>query len=226
MLKLLFIILSLILSCGSGSSSSSSSGFTSSALTFQTENSLSDEWYSWITDRQTSYSEAFNAGRGTRTIRVKVSYDREIVYDPAWASEDEHFAALKEMAEATFPGWEFTFSASDSEADVTAILGYTGTTSFADTSTNTIYLIWEGIFSHEFAHVLGVSHHYCGNDIDISCSETPPDEGGCIMGRNANTWGPTERFLLNLTSVADDDAVGQLVENINARYPSGYPNDQ
>ncbi len=216
MKRLLLISLIFIAACGSGSGTSSSSGFAGAALTFQTEKGLSDEWYSWLISRQSYYLEAYNRGRGDRTVRVEISYDSDI----AWDSEEEHFAALKTLAELQFPGWSFTFSASDSDADVRAVLGYTGVSSYANLSTDTIYLIYEGIFAHELGHILGLYHHYCGNDVSTPCSESPPDEGKCIMGRSAASWGPTEQFLLNLTGESDEDAI---LSQMGYIYTNSYP---
>lgn len=213
-LTCLLLLLSLVIGCGSSGGTGGS--FDEAVHAFESANALPSDWSDWILARRLTYATAYNRGLNNPTIRVEVSYDREIVYDPPWDSEAEHFAALKRLAELTFTGWTFSFSDNDPGADVFAVLGHTGDTSYAQG--DTIHLVWEGIFSHEISHTLGIQHHYCGDDIYTTCSETPPGEGTCIMSRDSSTWGPTEQFLLSLSGVRNDAEIEAAIEDINGRY--------
>jgi hypothetical protein len=171
-------------------------GYDAAVWDFALDNGLSGDWWQWMLIHRDRFREAYVRARTDRRIRVGVRYAAPIAYDPPWADEDEHMRALERMAELAYPGWDFSFAPDDPEAEFQAVLGHAGT-SYADG--DTVYLVWEGIFLHEFAHLLGLGHHYCDPyDIASPCPDRPPGEGRCIMDRNAVTWGPTEQFVLNL----------------------------
>lgn len=196
-------------------------GYPDAVWDFAMDNGLSGDWWDWMLVHKDAFRTAYVRARTDRRIRVEVSYERAIAYDPPWASEDEHMQALERMAELAYPGWDFSFSLDDPQAEFRVILGHAGT-SYADG--HDVYLVWEGIFMHEFAHAIGLWHHYCGDDITHACWATPPGEGRCIMSRSAATWGPTEQFVLNLGQQRYDDLVDAAISDINRRYPSGWPN--
>lgn len=201
---------------------SSGGDYVGDVIRFRDCKGLSDAWSTWMIENQNTLQFAYNNGRGDRSVRVKVEYDQVIDYDPPWQDEDEHMVALKQLAELAFPGWDFTFSIDEPSPDVTAVLGYTGIASRAvSIPTPTVFLIYETVFNHEFAHLLGVRHHYCGDDFQNTaiCELAPPDEGPCIMSRDSNTWGPTEQFLLYLTGERSDDEIREVASDILNRYP-------
>ncbi len=168
------------------------------------------EWY------QNIYVRARRSDPSYRHLRVEVSYEHPIDYAPAWSSEAEHMAALKSLAELTYPGWEFTFSLDDPSAEFHAVLGHAGI-SYADD--DTIYLVYEGILGHEFGHLLGLSHHYCA--VGDTCQRNyPPGEGPCIMTRESVSWGPTEQFLLQLGTERHDAEINAAADEIMRRYPA------
>jgi len=193
-------------------------GYETEVYAFEIDNGLPEGWADWMIARKARFAGAYVRARLDRRMRVQVSYDAVIAYDPPWSSEDEHMAALERMAELAYPGWDFSFSFDDPQAEFFAVLGYAGDTSHQ--SGNTVYLIWEGIFLHEFAHTLGLGHHYCGADLEAPCPERPPGEGQCIMDRNSATWGPTEQFVLGLGQQRHDDEVVEAITDINGRYPA------
>ena len=196
-------------------------GFNDAVWAYAADNDLSGDWWQWMLVHKDRYKEAYIRARTDRRIRVEVSYEDVIPYDPPWIDEAEHLQALERMAELAYPGWDFSFSFDDPHAEFFAVLGYTGDASHQ--SGNTVYLIWEGIFLHEFAHTLGIGHHYCGADLQAPCPDRPPGEGLCIMDRNSATWGPTEQFVLNLGQQRHDDAVEAAITDINGRYPDSWP---
>lgn len=197
-------------------------GYDAALWDFAKDDRLSGDWWQWMRVHKDAYKEAYVRARTDRRIRFEVSYDRPIAYDPPWADEDEHMRALERMAELAYPGWDFSFSLDDPQAEFFAVIGYSGPASFADGET--VYLIWEGIFLHEFAHTLGIGHHYCSaTDLSAPCPDRPPGEGRCIMDRNAATWGPTEQFVLNLGQQRHDDEVEEAISEINGRYPADWP---
>ncbi len=194
---------------------------------YQMKAGMPPEWADWMKEKKDWWSKAYINGRGSHEVHVYITYDRQIQYDPPWVSEAQHFAALKRMADLQYPGWNFIFSAYQPGMtelhgnDVVAMLGYDGV-SHADGKT--IYLVWEGIFAHEFGHTIGLHHHYCGNTGGDGCPEQdPPGEGLCIMDRTSVSFGPTENsFLLQTTGDRWDDEINQLIRDINNRYPDGY----
>lgn len=182
---------------------------------------LPPEWADWMVERKDRFAYAYVIGRTQDVWRVEVRYETLLAYDPPWTSEDEHMAALETMAELQYPGWDFTFSLDDPGADIVAHIGYRGT---SHSNGRDIYLVWEGIFGHEFGHSVGIPHHYCDSTLEDCPDTTPPGEGPCIMSRNSATWGPTEAFLLRLEARNDDEAVYEAVGNLNDRYPPDWPN--
>lgn len=197
-------------------------GFDAAARTYALDNGLSDDWSQWMLVHKDAYKEAYVRARTDRRVRFEVSYDLPLVYDPPWTDEAEHMKALERMAELAYPGWDFLFSLDDSQAEFFAVIGYAGDASFA--AGTTVYLIWEGIFLHEFAHTLGIRHHYCSaSDLSAPCPDRPPGEGPCIMDRNAATWGPTEQFVLGLGQQRHDADVEAAISDLNDRYPADWP---
>lgn len=192
-------------------------GYDAAVWSFALDNGLSGDWWQWMLAHKDRFREAYVRARTDRRIRVGVRYADPIAYDPPWSDEDEHMRALERMAELAYPGWDFSFTPDDPEAEFQAVLGHAGI-SYADG--DTVYLVWEGIFLHEFAHTLGLGHHYCDPyDLSAPCPDRPPGEGRCIMDRNAATWGPTEQFVLNLGQQRHDDAVDDAIDDLNGRYP-------
>ena len=198
--------------------------------TYQEEVGMPGEWRFWMLERKDRWSNSYIRGRRDHEAHVYVRYEREIAYDPPWSSEEEHYAALEQLAELQYPGWDFTFSVYEDGVednlernDVVAVLGHSGD---SNASGRTIYLLWEGIFSHEFGHTLGLRHHYCGGAGADYCPDAyPPGENKCTMDRNSSSFGPTEIFLLQLTGERPEDEINAAWSNINSRYPEGYPNN-
>lgn len=185
------------------------------------------EWKDWMLEREDVWAKAYISGRRDHTAHVFVRYEHPAVYDPPWASEEEHFTALKRMAEMEYPSWKFAFteyypgvsSDEDAAVNVIAVLGHSG---YSYAEGNTVYLVFETVFGHEFGHILGLRHHYCGDNYRSSCEEeSPPSEGICLMSRDSMSFGPTERFLLGLTGERHDVQLRDLAISINARYPKG-----
>ncbi len=184
------------------------------------------EWRSWMIQRKNWWSSAYISGRRDHEIHVYVRYENPVLYNPPWSSEAEHFNALSWLANLQFPGWDFAFSTYyegvevDMKGyDVVAVLGHKGV---SNASGRTVYLVYETIFAHEFGHILGLHHHYCGDSSSNEhCPEAyPPDEGPCIMDRNSVSFGPTENnFLLLTTRERQDEDISMAMNNILDRYP-------
>ncbi|HTK60343.1 MAG TPA: hypothetical protein VL283_04040 [Candidatus Baltobacteraceae bacterium] len=198
------------------------SGYEAEARAFEIDNGLPDGWADWMIARKDRFAEAYVRARTDRRIRVEVRYDIAITYDPPWASEQEHLDALERMAELAYVGWDFSFSFDDPEAEFFAVIGHSGGVSYADG--DTVYLVWEGIFLHEFGHLLGIQHHYCDCCGQDQCEDQfPPGEGTCIMARTAASWGPAEQFALGLGQQRHDDETYAVITDINDRYPADWP---
>lgn len=192
--------------------------YENDAYAFELDNGLPIGWADWMIERKARFAGAYVRARTDRRVRVEVRYDAPIAYDPPWADENEHMRALERMAELAYVGWDFSFSLDDPQAEFFAVLGHSGT-SYADG--DTVYLVWEGIFLHEFAHLLGIQHHYCDCCGQDACPDLyPPGEGTCIMSRTSATWGPAEQFVLGLGQQRHDEEVAAAISDINGRYPA------
>lgn len=198
--------------------------YEAEARAYQTAHGLPVEWVDWVIAHKNWYSMAYVRARVNPKVIVMVRYDTQIPYNPPWADEAEHFAALARLAELQNPGWEFVFQSENDGADMVATLGYTGWASYANG--RDVFLIWETIFTHEFSHNLGIEHHYCyfpGDAATCANDVLPPGEGRCIMSRNGSIWGPTERFVLNLPDELYEEEIGALTRSIIERYPRPWP---
>lgn len=191
------------------------------AAAFQRGHDLTDDWRKWVLDHEDGYANAYVRARWHPAVRLAVRYDQVVPMNPPWKDEAEHMAALKRMAELQYPGWTFDFGTDPAASDATVVLAYSG--SLSNAGGETISLIWEGIFAHEFGHVLGLWHHYCADATD-PCDQVPPGEGPCIMSASSVCWGFTERFVLKLDDVCEAEAINAAIDNLNSRYPKGYPN--
>ncbi len=190
---------------------------------FAASRQLSADWVDWMIARKNWYGPSYVRARTNKHIRIRVLYDHPIAYNPPWPSEQEHFAALKRMAELVYVGWDFDFSlaTNDPNAEFTVVLGYQGPFSYDEDKT--VHLIFETAFDHEFAHILNIGHHYCdccGQDL---CADAyPSGEGPCLMARNAATWGPAEQFALDLGPQRYETEANAALLAIRNRYPAGY----
>lgn len=179
-------------------------------------------WEQWMLDNRNRYEAVFrNAMARPQSIVIAFRYDSlPIAYNPAWASEAEHMLALDTLNELTYPGYDFAFSFNGDPATsfATAIAGIPTNSSQAVGST--VYLYYEGIFTHEFAHVLGVLHHYDSVATIGNGEHMPPGETKCLMDRNSSQFCSACRTALDLAlNVDNGPAISGALQNINMRYP-------
>ncbi|MEP7271128.1 MAG: hypothetical protein ABI882_06465, partial [Acidobacteriota bacterium] len=80
---------------------------------FRTRYGKTAEWEDWMIANRDRYNLLFETSRKAPCpMGFAVSYQNPITYDPPWASESEHMAALKEIAEISYPGYKYEFSLS------------------------------------------------------------------------------------------------------------------
>ncbi len=182
----------------------------------------SDDWETFMLASRDRYKTAFDISRPAPfPIEILVKFVGPVQYFPAWHSADEHFQALSDMMNYSYPGKQFLFfSVGDvSKAFAVANLGIPTNNSFTDTEHN-MFLYFETIMPHEFAHVLGLHHHY-DTDQEIGFGyHMPPGESTCLMDRNSQQFCSACRMAIGLDLNADNSgAIYTAIENILNRYP-------
>ena len=65
-------------------------------------------------------------------------------------------------------------------------------------------------FNHEFAHVMGILHHYDNNDQVGDGNHMPPEEFGCLMDRNQSQFCSACRTALHIPLDVDNGAALDL----------------
>ena len=104
------------------------------------------------------YTNAFEKARDKPyTLNIAFRYDSTpIAYDPPWVNETEHMNALETMAELCYPGYNFEFIYNgDTDTSYANVIAGIPTNSSRASGKN-VYLYYETIFGHEFAHVMHI----------------------------------------------------------------------
>jgi hypothetical protein len=190
--------------------------------TYREQYAKSAEWEHWMIENRDRYENAFNnALTKPASLDIAFRYDSApLAYNPPWANEAEHMAALEAFAEGAYPGYDFRFifngDTNTSYANVIAGIP----TNASHTSGKNMYLYYETIFNHEFGHVMGISHHYSGIDDIGHGNHMPPGESGCIMDRNSNQYCSACRTALQIPlDINNDTVISTASEVILSRYP-------
>jgi hypothetical protein len=183
-----------------------------------------DEWVDWMLDNRRLWEGTFRkAHEAPCTLTLAYRYEvAPVAYDPPWASEEEHMAAFARMAEAFFPSFEFRllFGADPAETYGQVIV-IPENASHAGTDTAWIY--YEGIFGHEWGHVMGLAHHYATEDDHGEMMNMPPGDTRCTMDRTPPGYCSGGRTALGIPLDLDTTAVeAAAVAAIHDRYPPGH----
>lgn len=182
----------------------------------------SSVWETWMLANRSRYINAFEKTRDKPSpLNIAFRYDSTpIAYNPPWINETEHMNALETMAELCYPGFniEFIYNGDPIASYANAVAGIPTNSSHA--SGKSVYLHYETIFDHEFAHVLGIAHHYDNDDETGDGNHMPPGEFGCLMDRNRSQFCSACRTALHIpldvdNAVALDVAIGEIRD----RYP-------
>jgi hypothetical protein len=189
---------------------------------FKTRYGKSAEWERWMIDNRGRYELAFRrAIEAPPTLNIAFRYDtRPIAYNPPWTSEAQHMAALEAMAEACYAGYDFRFiyGGDTISSYANAIAGIPTNSSHA--SGKNVYLYYETIFNHEFAHVMGISHHYDTIEEMGRGRHMPPEESMCLMDRRGNQFCSACRTALNIPlDVNNEETIDRAMNEIIRRYP-------
>ncbi|HVE65782.1 MAG TPA: hypothetical protein VNC59_04300 [Thermoanaerobaculia bacterium] len=181
------------------------------------------EWENWMIANRDRYAPVFAAAHALPCpISIDVRYETPLAYNPPWTSEAEHMTALNRMGGVMFPGYRYDFRLGRDTPGAYAqvALGHVGN-SYA--SGRTVYLHYEGIFGHEFGHVLNVLHHYDTDEATGRGQHFPPGERGCTMDRNENQYCSACRAALNVPLDVDNWAeINSAIDVIQDRYPPGW----
>lgn len=189
---------------------------------FRARYGKSIEWERWMLDNRGRYEAAFlKAKEAPCTRNIAFRYDTDpIVYEPPWVNEDQHMAALKAISDLAYPGYDFRFLF-DGDTDYSyanAIAGIPTNESFA--SGKDVYLYYETIFIHEFAHILCIPHHYDTIAEMGMRRHMPPGESECLMDRGTNQFCSACRTALNIPlDVNTEEALDAAIAEIWRRYP-------
>ena len=180
------------------------------------------EWEDWMLANRNRYETAFERARSRpTTLQIAFRYDSApIAYNPPWASEDEHMAALETYAELVYPGYDFQFIFNgDTETSYANVVAGIPPTNNSHASGKTVYLYYERIFNHEFGHLMGIYHHYDGDNY-FEAKYLPPGESECLMARNSSQWCSACRTALLMPLDVDNSveiaAAGAVISD---RYP-------
>lgn len=181
-----------------------------------------EEWEQWMLANRDRYENGFAASRSKpSTLNIAFRYDTTpIAYDPPWSDEQEHMNALETLMEAAYPSYdfEFIFNGDTSSSYANVIAGIP--TNSSHTSGNSMYLYFETIINHEFAHVMRIPHHYDTNDQIGDGNHMPPGESTCIMDRNSNQFCSACRTALHIPLDVDNDAaISAASSEIRNRIP-------
>lgn len=179
-------------------------------------------WEQWMLDNRNRYEHVFRkATARPSALVVAFRYDSTpIAYSPPWASESEHMQALKVFSDLTYPGYNFSFvfNGDPVSSYANAIAGIP--TNLSNASGKNVYLYYETIWGHEFAHVMGVAHHYDSVGTIGAGLHMPPGETKCIMDRTISQFCSACRAALDLPLNVDNAAgISAAAANISSRYP-------
>lgn len=183
----------------------------------------SADWINWMKSLEIKniYESVWNKSRNLpTTLKIAFNYgDGPLNYNPSWVDEEEHMNTLEEMADKAFPNlnFDFLFSADPATTDMDVVVG--GPSNVSTAGMNSAYLYYETIFSHEFAHLLNVRHHYLGSDV-LNKINLPPQESECIMARNSNQFCSGCRAAMYIDLDINNSAdISNIISNILDRYP-------
>jgi hypothetical protein len=181
-----------------------------------------EAWEQWMEDNRDRYLPVFNAANAApRPITLAFRYDTApIAYNPPWASEAEHMAALEALMEPAYAGYDFEllFGADASTTYGSIIAGIP--TNLSHASGRTVYLYYETIINHEFGHVLALPHHYDSDETVGDGQHMPPGETACLMDRNSSQYCSACRTALGIPLDVDNAmAIRSAAEVIHSRYP-------
>ncbi|NIS82915.1 MAG: hypothetical protein GTO14_22560 [Anaerolineales bacterium] len=183
-----------------------------------------DEWVTWMIDNRHLWEPTFlKAYEAPCTLTLAYSYqEAPPAYDPPWANEDEHMAAFARMAEAFFPSFRFRMVFDGDPADTYGqIIIIPENASYGGSSVVGIY--YEGIFGHEWAHAMGLNHHYATEDDHGGMMNMPPGDTRCTMDRTPPGFCSGGRTALNIPLDLDTSAAeAAAIREIHRRYPPGY----
>lgn len=196
--------------------------YTRHVQSYRNQYGKSAEWEQWMLDNRDRYEDAFNKARARpSTLNIAFRYESEpLAYDPAWASDTEHMTALENLAEPCYAGYdfEFIFNGNTTSSYANVVAGISSTTSHA--SGKTVYLYFETIFNHEFAHLMRVPHHYDSDAETGNGQHMPPGDSQCLMDRTSNQFCSACRTALHIPLDVDNDAaIAAAVQAILDRYP-------
>lgn len=196
--------------------------YTVQVRSFKVRYGKTVEWERWMLDNRSRYERAFTkAKKAPCTINIAFRYDTTpIAYNPPWASEAQHMAALEALAEPCYAGYDFRFIVGGDPVSSYANVVAGIPTNSSHASGKDVYLYYETIFNHEFAHIIGLLHHYDTVADSGMGTHMPPGESRCLMDRNSYQFCSACRTALNIPlNVDNDEAINRAMNEIFRRYP-------
>ena len=202
-------------------------GYEQAMKEYQEESNLSEEWKQWMVDNYGRYCQAFNIGNFYREeyqnkIFLSLNYynDVPVAYTEPYP-EEQHEKDFERLIELTFPGYDIVAEFGREPEQSHGVVYLNAPSSNANI--REINLHYETIIGHEFGHFLGLYHHYDTIEEMGQGKNMPPGEGKCVMDRNSEQYGSSDRAALNIDLDIDN---GKELHELLLEIIDKYPEDE
>jgi len=188
-------------------------------------------WSKWMLEE--GYERLCNTFNITKFYDEHVTlgvYDNDLsIYKDQSKSGQDYAGLLEKLLELSHPGWEWKLTylgvyegkltVSIDDYDGFVLLG----SESSHANSKAIQVHHPGAIVHEAGHFLGLHHHYKKiEDVGLG-HNMPPGEEKCIMDRNSQQWGSSERFALDLRmDVNNYEEINLVLEKVNGVLVDSY----
>jgi len=196
---------------------------------YQEEYGLSEEWRQWMVDNPDRYCFPFAIGNfyqeefdGTIVLSLNYYDGVPVPYTKPYP-DNEHEKDFERLIELTYPGYDIVAEFGRDPEQSNGVV-YLNAPEPSHANRRKIYLHYETIVGHEFAHFMGMPHHYDTIDRAGEGDNMPPGEEVCLMDRTSNQLGISDRAALGIDPRIDNGKeIQDLVTEILNKYPPKDP---